>query len=344
MFYNYFLDPLTNQISFETKDIDLSILNAIRRVLLMDIPILGFNGSGIDTSINIVENTSVLNNEIISNRIALIPLNIDESYNDNFDPNINKLEITLDVSCNENDNMKLITTEHLIVKKDEKVIKNFFSKNKISNEYILITKLRKNEKITLDAYAVKETGRKNASFSIVSGLTVYNKPMDNKDITDILEKERNYIENEFVFKFEIINNSFSHYYLLNKAISILIQKITILNDKVTLQQYKDYENTYDYVIPDENDTIGNLVQSYIFDTYVLTKTKINEESYCSYVGYVVKHPLERKLNIRVTIENTSDINIFKDFMKIVCNKIINEQLQVIQKNLETFFTNNKVND
>ena len=65
MFYNYLLDPLTNQISFETKDIDLSILNAIRRVLLMDIPILGFNGSGIDTSINIVENTSVLNNFII---------------------------------------------------------------------------------------------------------------------------------------------------------------------------------------------------------------------------------------------------------------------------------------
>ena len=69
-----------------------------------------------------------------------------------------------------------------------------------------------------------------------------------------------------------------------------------------------------------------------------------EESYCSYVGYVVKHPLEKKLNIRLTIENTSDINLFKDFMKIVCNKIINEQLQVIQKNLETFFTNNKVND
>ena len=31
-------------------------------------------------------------------------------------------------------------------------------------------------------------------------------------------------------------------------------------------------------------------------------------------------------------------------MKIVCNKIINEQLQIIQKNLETFFTDNKVND
>ena len=56
-----------NRISIETKDVDLSILNGIRRILLMDIPILGFIGNGIDSTVNIIENTTVLNNEIIAN-------------------------------------------------------------------------------------------------------------------------------------------------------------------------------------------------------------------------------------------------------------------------------------
>ena len=73
----------TNRISFTMKDVDLSILNGIRRVLLMDIPILGFIGNGIDSTVNIIKNTTVLNNEIIANRIALIPLDITEEYNDN---------------------------------------------------------------------------------------------------------------------------------------------------------------------------------------------------------------------------------------------------------------------
>ena len=71
----------TNRISFTMKDVDLSILNGIRRVLLMDIPILGFIGNGIDSTVNIIKNTTVLNNEIIANRIALIPLDITEEYN-----------------------------------------------------------------------------------------------------------------------------------------------------------------------------------------------------------------------------------------------------------------------
>ena len=84
MLSNFSCNKKLNRISIETKDIDLSILNGIRRILLMDIPILGFIGNGIDTTVNIIENTTVLNNEIITNRIALIPLDVSEKYNDNY--------------------------------------------------------------------------------------------------------------------------------------------------------------------------------------------------------------------------------------------------------------------
>ena len=276
-----------NRISFETKDIDLSILNGIRRILLMDIPILGFIGNGIDSTVNIIENTTVLNNEIIANRIALIPLEVSEEYNDKYISGENKLEIELNVSCTEN--IKLITTQDLTVIIDKQEVKNFFKK-----PYITITKLRKNESLHLKAEAVKETGRKNASFNIVSGATVYNKPKEPFTNTkSIIEQEREYKEGEYVLEFEIINNTISHKYMLLKAIDILINKLSILCDKSTIEKFENNEETYDFNIPDENDTVGNIIQSYIFDTYVVSKVKIFDNCICTYIGYIVKHPLDK---------------------------------------------------
>ena len=317
-----------NRISFETKDIDLSILNGIRRILLMDIPILGFIGNGIDSTVNIIENTTVLNNEIIANRIALIPLEVSEQYNDKYISGENKLEIELNVNCTEN--IKLITTEHLTVIIDGQKVQNFFS----NKPYITITKLRKNESLHIKAEAVKETGRKNASFNIVSGATVYNKPKEPFTNTkSIIEQEREYKEGEYVLEFEIINNTISHKYMLLKSIDILINKLSILSDKSTIEKFENNEETYDFNIPDENDTVGNIIQSYIFDNYVVSKVKIFDNCICTYVGYIVKHPLDKVLTIRMTLKDAKSTEEYVNFLKRVCNEIIENKLHSIK---ETF--------
>ena len=144
-----------------------------------------------------------------------------------------KLEIELNVNCTEN--IKIITTRDLIVTMENKQVTNFFKK-----PYITITKLRKNESLHLKAEAVKETVRKNASFNIVSGSTVYNKPK--KPFTNtksIIEQERDYNEGEYVLEFEIINNTISHKYMLLQAIDILISKLSILIDKSTIDQFEN---------------------------------------------------------------------------------------------------------
>jgi len=318
----------TNRISFTIKDVDLSILNGIRRVLLMDIPILGFIGNGIDSTVNIIKNTTVLNNEILANRIALIPLDITEEYNDKFIFDENKFEIELNESCSETEGIKLITTKNLIVKQDGKEIKNFFKSP------ITITKLRKNEELHLKAEAVKETGRKNASFNIISGITVFNKPKNEFVKTkSIIEQERDYIDGEYVFEFEIINNTISHKYMLLKAVDILINKLITLIDKTTIEQFENNNLTYDFNIPDENDTIGNIIQSYIFDNYVIPKKKTIDNMVCTYIGYVVKHPLERILTIRMTLNEERTKEDYMNFMKIICNEIIENKLHLVK---ETF--------
>lgn len=320
-----------NRISFETKDIDLSILNGIRRILLMDIPILGFIGNGIDTTVNIMENTTVLNNEIITNRIALIPLDVSEKYNDKYILGDNKLEIELNVSCAEN--IKIITTQDLIVTIDEQKVPNFFKK-----PYITITKLRKNESLHLKAEAVKETGRKNASFNIVSGVTVYNNPkVSFTNTKSIIEQERDYNEGEYVLEFEIINNTISHKYMLLKAIDILINKLSVLIDKSTIDQFENNEETYDFSIPDENDTVGNIIQSYIFDNYVISKRKTVENCICTYIGYIVKHPLDKVLTIRMTLKDAKSKEEYINFLGITCNEIIENKLQIIKEQIKETF-------
>jgi hypothetical protein len=57
-------------------------------------------------------------------------------------------------------------------------------------------------------------------------------------------------------------------------------KLVVLSDKATLEQFENNELTYDFSIPDENDTIGNIIQSYVFDNYVIKKKKILEDSVC----------------------------------------------------------------
>lgn len=326
----------TNQIIFETTDVDLSILNGIRRVLLMDIPILGIIGNGIDSTVNIIENTTVLNNEIIENRIALIPLNITEEYNDKFTFGVDKLTISLDVSCNESENIKTITTNDLIIKQNDKQIKNFFNK-----PFCIITKLRKNEKLKLTASAVKETGRKNASFNIVSGVALYNKPKkDLKDYSSVIEYEKDYIDGHYIFKFEIINNTISHKYMLIKTIDILINKLSLLIEKAKVETYVNNVSTYDFEFENENDTIGNIIQSYVFDNYVVKKTKIMDDNECTYIGYIVKHPLDKILTIRITLDKEG-VETATNFLKLVCNEIIERRLQPIKEKFLSFKEKNE---
>ena len=44
MFKNYTFDQASNKHSFDIENLDLSIVNSVRRVILSEIPIVGFYG------------------------------------------------------------------------------------------------------------------------------------------------------------------------------------------------------------------------------------------------------------------------------------------------------------
>ena len=107
-------------MSFTISNIDVSYINAIRRTILSDIPIVVFKTTPYEENkANISINTSRLHNEVVKQRLSCIPICIDE-LEENI---IKKYLLEVDVE-NKTDTSIIVTT------------KDFKIKNTVTNEYL----------------------------------------------------------------------------------------------------------------------------------------------------------------------------------------------------------------
>ena len=104
------------------KNIDLSILNSVRRIILSEIPNVGIYYEAYDgdkNTIQIKTNTGVLHNEFIAHRISLIPIWLTADEIENFEPDQYKFKIHM--KCNDT-NVLLVKSKDIQVfdKNDKK--------------------------------------------------------------------------------------------------------------------------------------------------------------------------------------------------------------------------------
>ena len=91
--------------------VNVSFANAIRRIILSEIPIVVINTETHEgNQCNIMVNTTRLHNEILKQRLSSIPICITE-----LDLLPGKYVLEVDVT-NETDNMMFVTTEHFRIK------------------------------------------------------------------------------------------------------------------------------------------------------------------------------------------------------------------------------------
>ena len=236
MFNNYLYDPISQKHSFDIKDMDLSIANSIRRIILTEIPVVGFYGED-EPTIDIIENTGPLHNEFMKHRIGLIPICVSEKITDVYQDNDYEFSLNIHNTSTNTINITTADFKGKYKNKDltQKELIELFPKNNITKQNILITRLRSDEKIELEAKAIKRTAKTNASFSPVSLSNFYfienKKEADKAD--NILDKQRSFVKNEYgdptLLKFEIESvNNLSYNYLFSKAIDILIEKLKLL--------------------------------------------------------------------------------------------------------------------
>jgi DNA-directed RNA polymerase subunit L len=362
MFRNYSHDPKdpSNCHTFEIHNIDLAIVNGIRRIILTDVHIPGVIGETIGTdepTVNIIENTGALHNEIITHRIGLIPICLSENEIEFYDNSI-RLELNIKNEGNKTEN---VTTKDITIYRNNEKLSDkesikIFPANKISKDHILITRLRTGEHLHFTADVVKRCGRDNASFNPVSlcNFSYIQDPVEADKQLSILDKERAYFKNKYgdpiAFKFDIehINPNIAAKYLVNKALEIMIAKLNTLRENmidnsehVEIRQFQDIENTYEFYVNNEDDTLGNLIQSYIHNKYIRESNKFNETISCLYVGYVCPHPLKALMVLRITLDDETNKATFVSFLEYNCKLIIDE-LNKIKLEWNKFIIDNGV--
>jgi DNA-directed RNA polymerase subunit L len=173
-----------SKLSFTINDADLSIVNAIRRIILAEVPNVAFSFDASDiehTDIHINKNTCALHNEFLSHRISLIPLCYNENEINSFVDN--SYRFVLKKQNNTYESIDVTTKDFEIYdstgnKLSETYREKILPKNPITKEYILITKLKPNlhdentpprgESIDIECIPTVANAMKHARWSHVS--------------------------------------------------------------------------------------------------------------------------------------------------------------------------------
>ncbi len=157
------LEKTNEYMRFTVKGVDIPFVNALRRIMLAEVPSMAIS------EIVILENSSMLNDEILAHRMGLIPLKSDlDSYNlpeecickSEFGCNLCRLTLAMDAEAKEG-----VRTVY------SKELKSENPDVAPVNDRIPIVKLAPEQKLKLEAYARLGKGKNHAKWQPVSMCT-----------------------------------------------------------------------------------------------------------------------------------------------------------------------------
>lgn len=192
----------SSRLTFDVDDVDVSLVNALRRVILAEVPTVAFSFDPTvsENDIDIITNTGSLHNEFLGHRLSLVPICLNKQEIDEF--HTDKYTFVIKIQ-NVSNVMLPVTSKDIKVYKqnDEEVGQDvrdkMFPANPITHHHILITKLkpnlfdsRKGDKIHLVAKASLGKGKQHSRWCPASLCTFYNN-IDEKEREDAYDMYEN---------------------------------------------------------------------------------------------------------------------------------------------------------
>jgi len=170
-----------SEIVFDVVGVDAAIANALRRILLAEIPTMAIE------KVYIEDNTSIIQDEVLSHRLGLIPIAVDprsfafRAQDSNNFTDKDTIVFELDVQCTHNPSApadaqpadkyinSAVYSRDLKWKPEGNQAEEFRDKPiKPVHDDILIAKLRPNQHIKVTLHAMKGIGKDHAKWSPVA--------------------------------------------------------------------------------------------------------------------------------------------------------------------------------
>ncbi|KLO15553.1 hypothetical protein SCHPADRAFT_927143 [Schizopora paradoxa] len=170
-------------IEFDLVGVDASIANAFRRIMIAEVPTICIE------EVYVWNNTSVIQDEVVAQRLGLIPLNVDpdlfetRGVNDSATDR-NTLVFKLNVACTKKPNVpagtidaeklyenSTVTAGHLewVPQGEQEELQAFKIKPPAStNPNIVIAKLRPGQEMEMELHCIKNVGKEHAKWSPVA--------------------------------------------------------------------------------------------------------------------------------------------------------------------------------
>jgi len=338
-------------LKFTIENINVSLANAVRRTILADIPSIVFRTTPYkENRANIKINTSRMNNEIIKQRLACIPIHIDDlkfPMND-YIINIKKR--------NDTDTIQYVTTEdfEIINKNTEEPVPKaqrdkIFPPCSITGDFIDLARLRPsiNEEIsgeeiditcTLDVGTAKQDGAYNVVATCSYGcsqdaikvndawtkkLTIYKEQHLSKDeINDeeanwhTLEAKRLIKDDSFDFVIETIG-IFSNINIVYQSCHILADKFkkviaTLESDDELIKPSKNnLTNGFDITLLNEDYTIGKVIEYLFFEQHY--------NKLLNFCAFNKAHPHDSFSTICLGFKEPIDSSEVLSYVSSICN-------------------------
>lgn len=187
MFDNFSRDEINKALTFHINNVDLGIVNALRRIITSELPNVAIEFDPYDpekSDIRFIENTSSLHNEFLGHRISLLPIKLDEEEIENFQKQKYNFEIhihntTRDKVTVTTDDIRI--TDEYDEEKDRAFHEKVFPRSPITGDPIIIVVLNENnyntdfgEKLHVKFSASIGCAKKHSRYSAVSTCAYYN--------------------------------------------------------------------------------------------------------------------------------------------------------------------------
>ena len=328
-------------LKFTLTECNMSIANALRRIIVSDIPTFVFRTYPYsENKAEIRHNTTRFHNEIIKQRLSCIPIHIQDMsfpYKD--------YVIELDIK-NDTDNIIYVTTRDFKIKNivtehysSESEVRQIFPPCPITGDYIefarLQPKLSENidgERLALRCALDIGTAGQDGAFNVISTCAYECTPdiekanqawaekekafkkeeMKEEDIDFekknwfILDAKRFYIENSYDFVVESVG-VFDNMEILTKACDIMIKKCEAFmydlehGNVVIVPSETTLKNGFDITLKNEDYTLGKVIEFYLYQNNFIGDKSV------SFCGFRKPHPHSVDSLIRIAFHNPIEV-------------------------------------